>query len=163
MASHGLDLLRHGRSMRLVNGNALAGRLGKSLFELGIPLWLSSPATGLIRDGNRVVGVKLVREGRAIELRSRRGVVLASGGFPHDQHRRKRLYRHDPKGRSHWPLPPKGNTGDGASMAESIGARFSMLFHRQQHGRLYPKCDGRTVKPACIRILSTEASPALLP
>jgi len=34
MASHGLDLLRYGRSMRLVNGNALAGRLGKSLFEL---------------------------------------------------------------------------------------------------------------------------------
>jgi len=128
MASHGLDLLRYGRSMRLVNGNALAGRLGKSLFELGIPLWLSSPATGLIRDGNRIVGVKLVREGKAIELRSRRGVVLASGGFPHDQHRRKRLYRHDPKGRSHWPLPPKGNTGDGASMAESIGARFFDAF-----------------------------------
>jgi len=128
MLSHGLDLLRFGRSMRLVNGNALAGRLGKSLFDLGIPLWLSSPATELIREGQGVVGLKVLREGKQIALRSRRGVVLASGGFPHDQQRRKRLYRHDPHGKSHWPLPPKGNTGDGASMAEAIGARFFDAF-----------------------------------
>jgi succinate dehydrogenase/fumarate reductase flavoprotein subunit len=128
MASHGLDLLRFGRSMRLVNGNALAGRLGKSLFELGIPLWLSSPATELIREGHRVVGLKVMREGKQVALRARRGVVLAAGGFPHDQQRRKRLYRHDPHGKSHWPLPPKGNTGDGASMAEAIGARFFDAF-----------------------------------
>ena len=43
LSKHALDVLRHGRGMTLTNGNALAGRLAKSAFDLGIPLWLSSP------------------------------------------------------------------------------------------------------------------------
>ncbi|MEH2500813.1 hypothetical protein V1294_007292 [Bradyrhizobium sp. AZCC 1678] len=39
-----MDVLRHGRGMTLTNGNALAGRLAKSAFDLKIPLWLSIPA-----------------------------------------------------------------------------------------------------------------------
>ena len=41
---HFLDVLRHGRGMTLTNGNALAGRLAKAGMDLGIPVWLNSPA-----------------------------------------------------------------------------------------------------------------------
>ena len=52
VCSHLWDLVRHGRGMRLVNGNALAARLGKSLFDLGVPLWLNTAARELLREGD---------------------------------------------------------------------------------------------------------------
>ena len=43
LSRHLMDVMRYGRGMTLTNGNALAGRLAKSAFDLKIPLWLSSP------------------------------------------------------------------------------------------------------------------------
>ncbi|MFL6812928.1 MAG: FAD-dependent oxidoreductase, partial [Bradyrhizobium sp.] len=37
LSRHLLDVMRHGRGMTLTNGNALAGRLAKSAFDLDIP------------------------------------------------------------------------------------------------------------------------------
>src|SRR5207248_2535026 len=37
LSRHMVDVMRHGRGMTLTNGNALAGRLAKSAFELNIP------------------------------------------------------------------------------------------------------------------------------
>jgi hypothetical protein len=48
LSKHALDVLRYGRGMTLTNGNALAGRLAKSAFDLKIPMWLSSPVRELI-------------------------------------------------------------------------------------------------------------------
>jgi succinate dehydrogenase/fumarate reductase flavoprotein subunit len=117
-----LEVLRYGRGMLLTNGNALAGRLAKSAFDLGIPLWLSSPARQLIRESGTVRGVIVEREGRPVRIDVRRGVVLACGGFPHDIARRKALFPHAPSGREHHSPGPSGNTGDGLRMAESVGA-----------------------------------------
>lgn len=124
VCSHLWDLVRYGRGMRLVNGNALAARLGKSLFDLGVPLWLNTPARELLREGDAVTGAVVEQQGKRLTIRARRGVVLASGGFPHDVDRRRQLYPHAPTGREHWALPPAGNTGDGARLGESAGARF---------------------------------------
>ncbi len=38
LSRHLLDVIRYGRGMTLTNGNALAGRLAKSAFDLKIPL-----------------------------------------------------------------------------------------------------------------------------
>ena len=48
LSKHAMDVMRHGRGMTLTNGNALAGRLAKSAFDLNIPLWLSSPVHELV-------------------------------------------------------------------------------------------------------------------
>ena len=122
LARHSRDLLRHGRAMRLTNGNALAGRLAKSAFDLGIPLWTSAPARELIVEGGAVRGALLEREGRAVHVRARRGVVLAAGGFPQDAARRRALFRHAPTGAEHWSPAPPGNTGDGLRLGEAVGA-----------------------------------------
>ncbi len=118
---HLLDVLRHGRGMTLTNGNALAGRLAKAAIDKGIPVWLSSPVKRLVFEGERVVGVVVHREGRDVEVRVNRGVVLAAGGFPHDVERRKQLFPHAPTGREHFTPSPEANTGDGLRLGESAG------------------------------------------
>ena len=123
LSRHARDVLRYGRGMTLTNGNALAGRLAKSAFDLDIPLWLSSPVRELIVENGAVRGALVEREGRRVEVRARRGVVLACGGFPHDVARRKAMFPHAPTGAEHYSPGPTGNTGDGLRLAESVGGR----------------------------------------
>jgi succinate dehydrogenase/fumarate reductase flavoprotein subunit len=123
LSRHFMDVLRYGRGMTLTNGNALAGRLAKSALDLKIPLWLSSPVRELIVENGAVRGARILREGRTIEVRARRGVVLACGGFPHDVARRKAMFPHAPTGAEHFSPGPVGNTGDGLRLAESAGGR----------------------------------------
>ncbi|MGJ5208415.1 FAD-dependent oxidoreductase [Bradyrhizobium sp. HKCCYLR20261] len=123
LSKHARDVLRHGRGMTLTNGNALAGRLAKSAFDLGIPLWLSSPVAELIRDDEAVRGAVVTRRGKRVRVNARLGVVLACGGFPHDVERRKAMFPHAPSGQEHFSPGPIGNTGDGLRLAEAVGGR----------------------------------------
>jgi succinate dehydrogenase/fumarate reductase flavoprotein subunit len=124
LATHAFEMLVYGRAMRLTNGNALSARLAKSSFDLGIPMWMETPANGLILDEKRVSGVAAVRpDGSLVRIKARRGVVLACGGFPQDQTRRKELFPHAPNGKEHLSPAPKGNTGDGLRLAESVGGQ----------------------------------------
>ncbi|MEY2683888.1 MAG: hypothetical protein RJA09_1032 [Pseudomonadota bacterium] len=120
-AGHLMDVVRHGRGMTLTNGNALAGRLAKAAMDLQIPVWLSSPVKKLVVEGDAVVGVTVLREGQPVEVRARRGVVLACGGFPYDIERRKALFPHAPTGREHFTPSPELNTGDGLRLGEMVG------------------------------------------
>ena len=122
------DVLRYGRGMTLTNGNALAGRLAKSAFDLNIPLWLSSPVRELIVENGAVRGALVEREGRVVRVHARRGVVLACGGFPHDVARRKAMFPHAPDGTGHFSPGPPGNTGDGLRMAEAVGGRVDDIL-----------------------------------
>jgi succinate dehydrogenase/fumarate reductase flavoprotein subunit len=124
LSRHLIDVLRYGRGMTLTNGNALAGRLAKSALDLKIPLWLSSPVRELIVENGAVTGAVVAREGRAIRVRARRGVVLACGGFPHDVARRRKMFPHAPTGNEHYSPGPVGNTGDGLRLAETAGGRI---------------------------------------
>jgi succinate dehydrogenase/fumarate reductase flavoprotein subunit len=126
LLTHAVEMATHGRAMRLTNGNALAARLAKSAFDLGIPMWLESPAKSLIREGDRVSGVLVGRkDGGTVRVRARRGVVLAAGGFPQDTQRRKELFPHAPTGNEHLSPAPHTNTGDGLRLAESVGAQVA--------------------------------------
>lgn len=124
LSKHFRDVLAHGRGMTLTNGNALAARLAKTAADLSIPIWLSSPAVQLLHDEKRVTGAVVEREGDRVNVLARLGVVLASGGIPHDIERRKALYFHAPNGVEHWSPAPTTNAGDGARMAEAVGGKF---------------------------------------
>jgi succinate dehydrogenase/fumarate reductase flavoprotein subunit len=123
LSRHALDVIRYGRGMTLTNGNALAGRLAKSAFDLNIPLWLSSPVRELIVENGTVRGAIVERDGKPVRVTARRGVVLACGGFPHDIERRKAMFPHAPTGAEHFSPGPTGNTGDGLRLAETAGGR----------------------------------------
>jgi hypothetical protein len=69
----------------------------------------------LLCENGRVAGV-LLPEGR--ELRARRGVVLACGGFPHDRQRRAGTFQCDAEHRT---LAVASATGDGLALGETAG------------------------------------------
>ena len=120
VARHAVDRARsYGRGTRLVLGNALAGQLFLALVEAGVPYWLRTPVTGLLRDGGRVSGVQVVRGGRTLAVRARRGVVLATGGFPWDEAMRA---RHLPAPTGPYSMAPEENSGDGIALAREAGA-----------------------------------------
>jgi succinate dehydrogenase/fumarate reductase flavoprotein subunit len=92
----------------------------------GLDVWLSCSAERLLRDANgRMTGLRLRREGHAVEVQARGGVILACGGFEADEEM-KRQY-----------LPPTpvlagsfaGNTGDGIRMAQAVGADLWHMWH----------------------------------
>lgn len=116
--------LRYGRSMHLVNGNALVARLLKSAADRGVDLRTRAKAVEILRDGDRVTGARVEIEGVLHEVRAARGVVLACGGYPHDAARRAQTFAYTPTGREHWSAAPRANTGDGIRMGEAIGAHF---------------------------------------
>ena len=118
LARHGVDLARAGRSRQLVNGNALAARLLKSALDLGVTVLTKAPARRLLVEADRVIGADVGGE----VITAHRGVVLATGGFPHDRARIKEMFDHAPTGAEHHSAAPDTNTGDGLRIAEEIGA-----------------------------------------
>ncbi len=122
LARYARDLVFHGRSMRLMNGNALAGRLAKSAFAAGVEIRTEAPARRLLFSGGRVTGAVVETKTGLVEIMARKGVVMAAGGFPQDPIRRARMMKHAPTGHEHVSPSPPGNTGDGLRMAEAAGA-----------------------------------------
>ncbi|XKK61188.1 FAD-dependent oxidoreductase [Streptomyces sp. ARC32] len=115
---HLFDLATKRRGTRLVNGTALVGRLLRSALDAGVEVRVSSPVTDLIREDGRVTGVVAATADGPLRITAARGVVLATGGFPHDEGRRRELF---PRGERHWSLAPKEADGAGAALAESAG------------------------------------------
>lgn len=114
------DRLRgYHRGTRLLLGNALAARLYKSVLDRNIACWLSSPATALHHDGTRVCGITVRRNGVEQHIAARKGVVLATGGFPGDPVLREALF---PKPAGAWSMAPPDNTGDGIRLGQTAGA-----------------------------------------
>jgi succinate dehydrogenase/fumarate reductase flavoprotein subunit len=118
---HWRDLLVHRRGTRLVNGNALVGGLAKSAFDLGVQIRVNSPAVRLLQNGDRVTGAVVQTPDGEQSIHARCGVVLATGGFPHDPTRKQQLLPHAPTGHEHWSAGSRGNTGDGLRLGESAG------------------------------------------
>jgi succinate dehydrogenase/fumarate reductase flavoprotein subunit len=117
---HLMDLATHRRGMQLRNGIALVGRLLRSAADLGVDLRTSSPAVRLLKDSGAVCGAVLATPEGELEVRSRRGVVLAAGGFPHDRERRRSMFSAD---REHLTVAAPSATGDGLRLGESVGGR----------------------------------------
>lgn len=116
------DLAFHGRSMRLMNGNALVARLARSCFDQGVSLWTRAPVSHLRKDSSgRIVGATVHTANGDVQVQASRGVVLAAGGFPQDPVRRRDMFDHAPSGYEHTSPAPPGNTGDGLRLGESAG------------------------------------------
>jgi succinate dehydrogenase/fumarate reductase flavoprotein subunit len=114
-----VNRLIKGRGTRLVNGNALMGRLLQSALDSQVTLWNQTAAQRLIVENGRVLGVIVQREGQEIEIAARKAVVLATGGFGANAKMRARFL---PFAAHHISMQPEGNVGDGIRMALEIGA-----------------------------------------
>lgn len=122
LARHAWDRATRGRTTRLVLGAAVAGRLGQSVFDRGIPLLTGTPLRELLTDGaGRVTGAVV---GNGAQIATRCGVVLAAGGFPHDATRQAQTYPHVSAGIPHYSMSPSGGRGEAIRAAEAVGAAF---------------------------------------
>lgn len=145
------------KDRRLTLGNALAGGLRLALNEAGVPLWLDSGLEELIHEKGKVTGAVIRRNGKAMRIRARKGVILAAGGFDKNQAMRD----------VHAPLYPNalysggtaGNTGDAIRAGQALGADTLNLqstwaapvFHipGEDRGRL---CTIERALPGCIMV-----------
>jgi len=119
---HVWDMATHQRSMQLVNGTALIGRLIQSAENVGVDIRVKTEAQHLIvNDDGRVVGAIVGTPDGGCIIRAKRGVVLATGGFPADVDRRRKYFPHTPSGNEHWTLAPEEADGSGADMAAAAG------------------------------------------
>ena len=119
-------VLTHRRSRRLACGAAGIARLRWSMSDRNIPLWLNSPMQSLLRDdGGRVVGATVLCNGKRVIVRARRGVVLAAGGFEHNQAMREQ-YLPKPTNAA-WSAAAGTNTGDAIRAGIDIGATTRLM------------------------------------
>lgn len=114
------------RSRRLTMGNALIGRLRRSLLDKQVPIWLSSPAKELVTDaGGAVTGIVVERDGKRQRVQARCGVILGSGGFEFNQALRDR-YLPAPT-RTTWSAANPHNTGDMLVAGQAVGAATALM------------------------------------
>ncbi|MCW1934957.1 FAD-dependent oxidoreductase [Pararhodobacter zhoushanensis] len=124
LAAHMVELGRYGRGVTVTSGNALAARLAKSCFDLGIEIHTDTPALRLLHGPGGVTGAEISTPQGPVTVTARRGVVLAAGGFAQDVARIRQAYPHLRQGGDHLSPVPEANTGDGITLAQQIGARF---------------------------------------
>jgi len=124
LARFAWDRLRHGRSMRLTNGNALVARLARTAFSLGVDIRTDCPAVRLVTNNGKVAGAVVGKAGAEYPILARRGVILAAGGIAHDPEMRARLYPHVRAGSPHVSAVAESVTGDTVRMVRDIGGRI---------------------------------------
>ncbi len=116
--------LKSRKSRRLTMGNALIGRLRRSLLDKQVPLWLNSPARKLLVEDGRVCGAVIERDGETVEIRAK-AIVLGSGGFEHSQELREQ-YLPQPT-RAGWSSASPTNTGDMLLAGLDVGAATHLM------------------------------------
>lgn len=137
-------------------GLALIARLRMALKDAEVPLWLATPAGELIvGDDGTVQGMTVVRDGQPLRVRARHGVVIASGGFEHNEQLRA---LHLPEGGQ--PDVSAGapeNEGDGILAGERIGAALELMDDawwmpsvRHPRGSVIPLVSERAIPRAVI-------------
>ncbi|MBF6465720.1 3-oxosteroid 1-dehydrogenase [Nocardia beijingensis] len=106
-------------------GKALAARLWLSLRDAGVPVWLNTPLTELIAEGDAVVGVRAEHDGTPVVIKARRGVVLAAGGFEHNLEMREQ-YMSGPQS-TEWTVGATENVGEGIVAGQKAGGAVDLM------------------------------------
>jgi 3-oxosteroid 1-dehydrogenase len=115
-----------GRDTKLHAGNALIGRLFRSLLDRGATIWVSSPVTELIIEGGEVCGAVVDCQGTPKRVRARRGVLLAAGGF--EQNAKMRAEHHTMgESRPEWNTGNPDNQGAGIVMGQAAGGVLDLM------------------------------------
>ena len=106
-------------------GQALVAQLWLGLRKLGVPVWLGSPLVSLITgEDGAVRGAVIRHEGREVRVEARGGVVLATGGFEHNEEMRRQYQPFVPEDFS---LGNPASTGDGIRAGQEAGAALDLM------------------------------------
>lgn len=114
-----------GRDTKLCAGNALTGRLLRSLLDRNVQAWRNTAIKELVTERGRVVGAVVDKEGKPLRIGARRAVVLAAGGFSRNQEMRDR-YQRKPI-RTEWTAGSPANTGDAIQLGLAAGGQVTLM------------------------------------
>ena len=110
----------------LTNGASLIGQMLKVLVDHGEPIWTNAAMEDLIVEDCRVVGARVTRNGSAVNIEARKGVLLAAGGFSRNADMRRR-YSGDQPNDAKWSIANAGDTGEVLETAMRLGAKTDLL------------------------------------
>ena len=105
-------------------GDELIGQLEEWLGQADVPILLDHPAEKLIMDeSGRAIGIQASHGGKDVNLRARKGVIFATGGYAHNleylrQFQRNHVYASCAAGSA---------TGDFIAIAGAVGAQFGNM------------------------------------
>lgn len=151
-------------------GRSLAARLRMALKDNGVPLWLKTSMTELVTDDKgAVIGVVADRDGKTVRIGARKGVLLATGGFDHNQQMRDQYLPEG--GRADISAGARELTGDGILAGEKVGAALDLMddawwMPSVMHpmGAVIPLVSERCIPPSVIvgmngKRFTNESSP----
>lgn len=151
-------------------GRALVARMRMALKEAGVPVWLRSPMTELVTDTTgTVTGVVVTRDGKPVRIGARHGVLLATGGFDHNQEMREKYLPEG--GRDNHSAGAVENVGDGILAGRALGAALDFMDDawwmpsvHHPSGATIPLVSERCIPPSVIvsadgRRFTNESSP----
>ncbi|MFI6966297.1 FAD-binding protein [Streptomyces sp. NPDC050255] len=151
-------------------GRALVARMRMALKEAGVPVWLRSPMTELVTDAQgTVTGVVVTRDGKAVRVGARHGVLLATGGFDHNREMREKYLPEG--GRDNHSAGAVENVGDGILAGQALGAALDFMDDawwmpsvHHPSGATIPLVSERCIPPSVIvssdgRRFTNESSP----
>ncbi|MEV0073635.1 3-oxosteroid 1-dehydrogenase [Amycolatopsis sp. NPDC050768] len=102
-------------------GQALAAGLFLGLRRAGVDVLLDTPLVELTTENGRVTGVRTT----GTVFHARLGVLLACGGFEHNEEMRTK-YQRAPIG-TEWTVGAAANTGDGITAGLKLGAATDLM------------------------------------
>ena len=101
-----------------LGGESLWNLLKDNLTQRNIPVRRQTVVRRIIRLGEEVVGVATERDKKPFNIRARKGVVLATGGFEYNEELKREFLGGYPV----FAYGDPGNTGDGIKLAQELGA-----------------------------------------
>jgi succinate dehydrogenase/fumarate reductase flavoprotein subunit len=155
------DRLRHPRGTRLMMGNALTARLFYSLRKRGVEIMLNAAINAVDYQDGRVIGATIRTGGEEIRVKTRKAVVLATGGYGHNTRYREAYMPRPVPAHS---MASEFNQGDGLAIGERLGARIAP--EESGHSGLWtpasltPRVDGS--KGLYPHLLLDRAKPGLI-
>ena len=101
-----------------LGGESLWNLLSENLRQRRIPVHPHTTATKIIRLDDEVIGVATQKEEQRFNIRARKAVVLATGGFEYNEELKREFLPAYPI----FAYGNAGNTGDGIRLAQELGA-----------------------------------------
>lgn len=101
-----------------LGGESLWNLLWESLQRRPVTVHCHTIARRIIRSGDEVVGVATQKDQRSFNIRARKAVVLATGGFEYSEEFKREFLPAYPI----FAYGNAGNTGDGIKLAQELGA-----------------------------------------
>lgn len=103
-------------------GAGLVSRLMRLTLNQHVPVWLSTPLIDLILEDNHIVGVEVEKDGVPYLIKAN-AVILAGGGFEHNDELRKKYHNVG----SEWSSASVDNTGDMLLIAQKHNLDTALL------------------------------------